>query len=61
MAKKRHNLELTPLMSLSILAFFIIVIPLFAVLNSSKTVTTSKTAAAPEIEVSPSPTPVPFR
>jgi len=56
MAKKNLKFELTPMMSLSILALFALMVPLFSLSNSQQRVKTSS-AAVPVMEPSPTPTP----
>lgn len=58
MAKKKAKFEVTPIMSLSILALFALMIPVFSTFNTQKTVRRSS-AAAPIVVTTPTPSPTP--
>ena len=58
MAQKQASLKLSPLMSLSILAIFLIMVPLFSVANQRRQVARSQ-AAQPRVTATPAPTQAP--
>jgi len=57
MAKRKHTMELTPIMSLSIVALFFLMIPIFTLSGGRSS--SERAQAAPPVLTEPTPTPEP--
>jgi len=62
LAKTSNRLQMTPLMALSILAIFAMMVPLFSLANNNRQqkVNTSMAAEKQMVVVTPSPSPFPY-